>query len=150
MAQDVSGFGTILNMVASNTFPNGFTISAFADDGDPIDLPAITINGSAMGLNGDLITWSKASEIKASIAVIEGSDDDTNLAILMEANRVGKGKVSAQDAITLTAVYPSGKTITFNPGVMVQGQPGPSVASAGRLKTKKYDFVFENKNETFV
>ena len=103
-----------------------------------------------MGLNGDLITWSKASEIKASIAVIEGSDDDTNLAILMEANRVGKGKVSAQDAITLTAVYPSGKTITFNPGVMVQGQPGPSVASAGRLKTKKYDFVFENKNETFV
>ena len=32
MAQDVSGFGTILNMVASNTFPNGFTISAFADD----------------------------------------------------------------------------------------------------------------------
>jgi hypothetical protein len=150
MAQDVSGFGTILNMVASNTFPNGFTISAFADDGDPIDLPAITINGSAMGLNGDLITWSKASEIKASIAVIEGSADDINLAIVMEANRVGKGKVSAQDAITLTAVYPSGKTITFNPGVMVQGQPEPSVASAGRLKTKKYDFVFENKNETFV
>lgn len=150
MAQDVSGFGTILTLVASNTFPIGFLISQFADDGDPIDLPAITINGSAMGLNGDLITWSKASEIKTSINVIEGSDDDTNLSILLEANRVGRGKLSARDSVILTVVYPSGKTLTLAPGVIVDGQPGPSVASAGRLKTKKYDFVFENKVETFV
>jgi hypothetical protein len=150
MAQDVSGFGTVLTLSASNTFPTGFRISQFADDADPIDFPAIAINASAMGLNGDLITWSKASEIKASVSVIEGSEDDVNLSILMEANRVGRGKVSAGDDLVLTVVYPSGKTLTLNPGKLLQGQPGPSVASAGRLKTKKYEFAFENKTETFV
>lgn len=149
MAQDVTAFGTILTLIASNTFPIGFQISQFADDGDPIDIPAITIGASAMGLNGDLITWSKASELKPSINVIEGSDDDVNLSILMEANRVGRGKASAGDVLTLTVVYPSGRTVTFIEGKMMAGQPAPSVASAGRLKTKKYDFAFENKTDTF-
>lgn len=150
MAQDVSGFGTIINVVASNTFPNGFTISQFADDADPFDSPAIAIAETAMGLNGDLVTWSKAVPLPVTINVIEGSDDDTNLSIVMEANRVGRGKISAQDLITLSIVYPTGRTVTFTPGKMTNGMPAPSVASAGRLKTKAYQFTFENKTDTFV
>lgn len=148
--QDVSGFGATVRLVASTTFPVGFGITEFADDGDPFDIPSIAIKESAMGLNGDLVVWSKANPLKVTINVIEGGDDDTNLSILMEANRVGRGKLSANDAITITAVYPTGRTITFDPGVMTNGQPGPSISSAGKLKTKQYMFTFENKSDTFV
>lgn len=148
--QDVSGFGTTLNLIASNTFPSGFLISAFADDADPFDMPSIEIKGSAMGLNGDLIVWSKATPLGLTVAVIEGSDADTNLGIVFEANRVSLGKASVGDVITVTAVYPSGRTITLDGGVMTNGMPGPSVASAGRLKTKVYMFKFETKADTLT
>lgn len=145
MAEDISGFGIVLTVVASNTFPVGFNVSQFADDADPMDLPAITINDAAMGVNGDLITWSKAVPLKMTIGVIAGSDDDQNLAALLEANRTGRGKVSARDDITITAVYPSGNTLTLAQGKILEGMPGSSVASAGRLKTKTYGFAFENR-----
>jgi hypothetical protein len=148
MAQDVSGFGTVINVIASNTFPFGVIINQFADDADPFDAPEITIGDTAMGLNGDLIKWSKASSLKTKIAVINGSDDDINLGIIFEANRTGRGKVSAHDTITLTVVFPSGATITWTGGVIVAGMPGSSVASAGRLKTKTYSFDFENIIQT--
>jgi hypothetical protein len=143
--QDVSGFGFVINVIASNTFPAGFGLSQFADDGDPFDFPAITINDTAMGLNGDLITWSKASPLKTQIAVIAGSDDDANLSALLEANRTGRGKQSARDVITVTAVYPSGNTLSLTEGSITEGMSGTSVSSAGRLKTKVYHFAFENR-----
>ena len=149
--QDISGFGFQINLVASNTFPSGLSITQFADDADPFDTPAIALADKAMGLNGDLIVWSKASPIEVTVNVIPGSDDDTNLGILAEANRVGKGKVSAQDAINLTAIYPAspdnpdGKTLTLVSGRITNGMVGASVASAGRLKTKAYMFTFENR-----
>lgn len=145
MAQDVSGFGAVVTVIASNTFPAGFPVSQFADDADPFDIPSITINDAAMGVNGDLITWSKAVPIKITIAVIAGSDDDANFAALLEANRTGRGKISARDTITATAVYPSGNTLTLTQGKITEGPPGSSVASAGRLKTKSYGFTFENR-----
>lgn len=148
MTIDVSGFGLVVNCIASNTFPVGFNISEFADDADPFDIPAITILDKAMGLNGDLITWSKATPIDITIAVINGSDDDINLGIVFEANRVGSGKSSARDMIKVTAVYPSGATITLSKGKMTTGMPGSSVASAGRQKTKSYQFTFQNITRT--
>lgn len=143
--EDVSGFGFIMTVVASNTFPAGFQVSQFADDGDPFDVPNLVVKDKAMGLNGDLIVWSKASPINIEIAVIAGSVDDQNLSALHEANRVGRGKISSNDVVTLTGIYPSGNTITLTPGTITEGMPGGSVASAGRLKTKKYSFTFENR-----
>lgn len=145
MAQDIAAFGFTLSLIASNTFPVGIPITQFADDSDPFDIPAFPINEVAMGLNGDLISWSKANPLKATLAIIPGSDDDVNLAILYEANRVGRGKTSARDVITMTAVYPSGATISLTSGKITDGMPGSSVASAGRLKTKTYMFAFENR-----
>ena len=98
-----------------------------------------------MGLNGDLIPWSKANPIKLSMGIIPSSQDDTLLGILFEANRVGKGKLGARDIITLTALYPNGDFITFINGVITDGMPGQAIASAGRYKSKVYNFVFENK-----
>lgn len=143
--QNISGFGLVVNVVASNTFPAGFTVTQFADDADPFDIPSIQIADKAMGLNGDLVVWNKATPISVTINVIPGSDDDRNLAILAEANRVGRGKRGAQDVITMTAVYPDGTALTLTPGVITDGAPGTSLASAGRKKSKAYAFTFENR-----
>src|SRR4051812_34553091 len=111
MSQDITGFGAIVNIVASRTFPIGFVVTQFADDADPLDASSIRIADAAMGLNGDLITWAKAAPLPVVLNVIPGSPDDLNLAILANANRVGKGKTGANDVITLTCVYPDGTLV---------------------------------------
>ncbi len=141
---DISGFGLVVTVMASNTFPVGLPITQFADDADPFDLPEIAIAETAMGLNGDLITWSSANPIQVTLNVIPDQADDIELNIIGEANRVGKGKQSARDTITIVGVYPNGRTVTCKLGKMTNYQPSTGVASAGRFKTKKYDFMFEN------
>lgn len=145
MAQDISGFGLTVNVRASVTFPSGFTLTQFADDGDSLDLPSMQIADKAMGLNGDLVTWSKASPIILTTNLIPDSEDDKNMSVLLEANRVGKGKKSAKDVITFTVVYPSGTSVTYTNGKLTDGMPSNGIASAGRMKTKAYSFAFENK-----
>ena len=142
---DTSGFGLKVQMIASVTFPIGIVVTEFADDTDPFDLPSLQIADTAMGLNGDLISWSKANPIKVTLSVIANSIGDDLLAILLEANRVGRGKTGARDIITMTGIYPSGSFITLSNGIITNGMPGNGVASAGRLKTKTYEFAFENK-----
>lgn len=147
MSQDISGFGLQINLKASVTFPQGIVLTQFSDDQDPFDSPSIQITDKAMGLNGDMVTWSKANPILATVSLIAGSDDDRNLAVLFEANRVGKGKNSVRDILTLTAIYPDGRTVTYTEGKITDGMPSNGVASAGRLKSKSYQFAFENKVE---
>jgi len=146
MSQDISGFGTQIRIIASNTFPNGFTITQFADDADPVDNPATVVGDKAMGLNGDLITWSKATPLDITLNVIPASDDDQNLAILLDANLVGAGRTSAQDVITLAILYPDGTNTTYSTGKMISGVTTSSIASSGRKKTKPYAFSFESKS----
>lgn len=141
--QDVSGFGLRIRLTASVTFPAGITITQFADDADPFDIPSIQVADTAMGLNGDLVSWSTANPIVPTINVIPGTDDDRNLGILLEANRVGRGKNGSRDVITLTGIYPDGRTVTLSNGKITNGSPGNSVASAGRMKSKAYQFAFE-------
>lgn len=145
MTQDISGQGLGINIQASNTFPGGFVISQFADDADPLDIADIQIAETAMGLNGDLISWNTANPIPMVTNVIPGSDDDINLGILAEANRVGRGKVSAKDKITANILYPDGRIITLTDGKITNAPTTDSVASAGRKKSKTYTFAFENK-----
>lgn len=148
--QDVAGFGLQVRVIASKTYPSGFTITSFADDADPFDLPALQVNDAAMGLNGDMVVWSKANPISISLAVIPGSDDDKNMAVVFEANRAARGKRPAKDVITIVGIYPNGSTITLTPGVVFDGLPGNSVASAGRLKSKVYNFRFEGMSRVEV
>lgn len=147
---DISGFGLRIQIRASVTFPAGINITQFADDADPFDSPSIQQTDKAMGLNGDLITWSKANPLLVTLNVVPGSDDDKNLAVLAEANRVGKGKNGARDIITMTAIYPDGTTVTYTQGALTDATPAKSVASAGRMKSRPYMFAFENKTEVNV
>ncbi len=145
---DISAFGLRVQLNASETFPSGVSLSQFADDADPFDTPSMQIRDKAMGINGDLITWSKANPISITLAVVPNSEDDKNLSVLFEANRVGKGKQGARDVIDITVVYPDGATASFTQGAITDGMPSNSVASAGRMKSKAYIFAFENVNRT--
>lgn len=142
---DISGFGSVVTIVASNTYPTGFPITQFSDDTDAFDSASIQIADAAMGLNGDLITWSKAAKIPVVISVIPNSTDDLALELLANNNRVGKGKSNAGDIITLTRILPDGSTITYTNGKITDAPFGSGISSAGRLKTKVYAFAFENK-----
>jgi hypothetical protein len=77
--------------------------------------------------------------------VIPSSDNDINLAILLENNRVGRGKLGAKDLITMSLIYPASNTITLTNGIITDGIPFSPVSSAGRLKSKSYQFTFENR-----
>ena len=148
MSYDISGTGIEANLVASATFPLGFPITEFADDADPIDIPSQQIADKAMTLNGDLVTWGTANHIPVTINVIPDSDDDRNLSILLEANRIGRGKTSARDVLTLVITNPSNRTLTLSNGRITDGPISSGVASSGRLKTKSYQLAFENKAES--
>lgn len=145
---DVSSFGLLIRIIASRTFPGGFNVSQFADDADPLAIPSIQVRDKAMGSNGDLIVWSKANPILISLAVIPNSEDDRNLAVLFESNRVGKGKQGSRDIITMIGIYPDGSSIQLQQGAVTDGMPGRGVVSAGRLQTPVYQFAFENMART--
>lgn len=140
--EDISVFGLSANVVADTTFPNGLTISAFADDADPLDSPDLDIADMAMGPNGDSVTWSRPQLIEISMNVIPQSPDDVNLTALQDANRVAKGKTSARDKINIVFTYPNGMKVTCSEGKMVTANAVQSGSAAGRAKTKRYAFRF--------
>lgn len=140
---DISAFGIRVRLVASSTFPAGIDLTQFADDADALDVAAQEIAATAMGVNGDLVTWSRANPLPLVLNLIPNGEDDRNMQVLFEANRVGRGKTSARDTITVTAVYPDGGAVTWSGGVLTNGMVSNSVASAGRLKSKPYTFSFE-------
>lgn len=143
---DISSFGLQVRLSASETFPQGITITQFADDADPVDSPSQQVRDKAMGVNGDLIGWSRANPIPLSISVIPGSADDENLSILLEGNRPGRGKLPARDVINATVLYPDGTVRNFSSGFITDGPSAKSSASSGRLKSNTYQFAFENVN----
>lgn len=144
MAIDTSAFGLKVILTASFTFPQGIEITQFADDTDPLDIAAIQVRDKAMGLNGDLVTWSKAIPVPLVLGVLANSDDDLNLQALLKANRPSRGRRAALDEITASVVYPDGSIQRLLRGVITDGIIGGPVASSGRLKSKPYTFAFED------
>lgn len=140
--QNISGYGLEAYIIASSTFPVGFSVTQFADDADPLDMSSITIAETFMGLNGDMLTAAKAVTIPVVLNVVPQSNDDSTLGILMQANMVQLGQNGARDEITMTLTYPDGRIATLTSGVMTEGMPSQSVASSGRLKSKQYSFAF--------
>ncbi len=145
MGKDISGQGLSINILSVPSFPAGFVVTQFADDADPLDIPDIQLNETAMGLNGDMISWNTANPIPMTINVIPGSEDDINLAVLAELNRAGRGKITTKDKIVATVIYPDGFIVSLINGKITNAPATTSVQSAGRKKSKTYTFAFENK-----
>lgn len=146
--QDISAFGIRVRLIASVTFPAGISLTQFADDADSLDIPQQQVRDKAMGVNGDLVAWSKANPLNLTLNIIPASEDDRNMSVLLEANRVSRGKTGSRDVITLTAIYPDGSTQTWSNGVITDGTPGKALASSGRMKSKAYMFSFESLART--
>jgi hypothetical protein len=144
MTIDASGFGVMINLQASETFPAGIELTRFADDADPIDMPQLQINDKAMGVNGDLVKWSKANPIPLTIAVLPNNEDDDNLQVLAMSNRAVRGRRPVRDIITATITYPDGSVVRLLRGIITDAPIGKSVASSGRIKTNSYVFAFED------
>lgn len=144
MTVNVSGTGTRIHLVASSTYPIGIVLTQFSDDADAIDIPQLEIGSTKMGVNGDLIKWQKPIEIKANVNIVPGGQDDILLGVLLQANRIGRGKLSANDNVIMTVTYPDGRIIILNDGIITGGSPGLSISSEARYKTKPYSFSFGN------
>ncbi|CDH07550.1 hypothetical protein KKJ22_16020 [Xenorhabdus bovienii] len=145
---DVSATGLSLVIQATKTFPSGIQITQFADDADPLDLPAVDIAQTGMDINGNLTVWSTPTPQTVTMNVLAGSEEDENLSILLEANTAKRGRRHAGDVITLVASYGDGSTTTARNGKITNGSRGNSAASAGRLKSKQYTFVFQDFDRT--
>lgn len=142
MQQNISGFGTSVQLVASNTFPQGITIAQAADDADFLDCAELAIAESSMGLNGTHVVWSKPGVIDFTINVVPTTTDDINLSTLHEANRTAEGKKIARDQLTMVITYPDGSTTTFGQGIILSGVPTLGTAQSGRFKTRPFKFRF--------
>lgn len=141
--QNISAGGMSDVIKASQTFPQGFVFTDYASDADPFDIPAVQIAQAEMNANGQMVVWNSPTPIQVVINAIPGSEGDENLQIIFEANRMASGKRIAGDIITIVHTYANGATATFSRGVMTNGLPGLSSASAGRHKSKAYTFMFE-------
>ena len=140
----VSATGMKARIVTIPTFPAGFDITQFADDADPFASENVDVADSGAALNGDLVVWSKPNKVPATLSVLPGTDEAKNLDILLTVNRATKGKLSAQDVVTLVVTYPDGSTRIGTNGAIISGPVVDSGSSEGRLKTREYGFVFEN------
>ena len=143
--EDISGLGISVTIFASKTFPAGLTVSQFADDADPLDLPDIEILSEGMNVNGELVTWLTPKPLIVDLNLLPETEDSKNLDILFDANRPAYKKVTVRDVITLVVNYPDGKKKVLNNGRPKAYAVSPSIASAGRYKSRRYQFVFENK-----
>jgi hypothetical protein len=144
MSNDVSGVGSVANIIASQTFPVGFPLNQFAEDIDPFDFPSVQIGNAVMGANGDLQTWSSAIALPCKLSAIIGSEGDIALQTIAKNNLAGKGKANVNDNITIVIIYPDATTATFTGGKITEAMFGKSMAGTGRLKTRSYSFLFEN------
>lgn len=139
---DLSHFGMIATVTASNTLPIPAPITHFADDADGMDLTEMTIAEMVMGTNGDAITWTIAVPIELTLNLIPNTLSHLTMNILFEANRAEKGKLPARDEITIIRIAPDLSTLTLTGGKIISGTPATSMASSGRIKTASYKMKF--------
>lgn len=148
MSSNISLFGLSAHIKASNTFPAGFLLSAWADDQPPIDAADLEIAASGMGPNGDLVVWQKPAVIPMSFCVIPNSEDDRNLSLLFEANRISKSKGRVPlDVVTITLSFQDGRVVKLIKGIIMSGPATPAGTQEGRLNSRKFGFQFEDKDE---
>jgi len=126
------------------TFPVGFTITEFADDGDSLTGDPLQIGDSAMNVNGKNVEWSTPTVVKKTVNLIAGSDSDKNMALLFDSNRIGPGKIITGETITWIVTYPSGDVLRLTGGSTREYDFGLDAMQTGRIKSKMYSVDFEN------
>lgn len=139
---NISGFGTGVYVVALETFPQGFALSQFADDEDPISAENLDAIGYEMMYDGSLFAFDKASPIIVDVAVIPGSEDDANLKVLLQTKKGGQNLLPIGDVTSMVINYPGNGFVTLSNGTIVNGPIVDSIQASGRKKSNVYRFAF--------
>ena len=142
--QDVSAFGTTISILATQSFPVGFTIENFADDKDPLKIENIEATGYVFLIDGSLFIFDKAAVIKVDVSTIAGSDDDINLKTMLQARKGSSSIINLPDVTTMTIAYGNGGIVMFTNGSIVSGPLGDSIEQSGRHPSNTYTFVFSD------
>lgn len=144
MSERIATTGLELLVHTPITFPIGFTITEFADDGDSLTGDPIQIGESAKNVNGTKVDWSTPAIITKTINLIPASQDDQNMALIFDSNRVSVNKAITGESMTWILTYPNGSVITFTGGSVNTYDFGLDALQTGRLKSKSYSVDFEN------
>lgn len=51
------------------------------------------------------------------------------------------------DVITIVETFPSGRTVTLTSGMIISGPATPSGSQDGRMNSRAFGFVFEDRND---
>ena len=141
---NITGIGLSATIIASKTFPAGFTVTEFPDDTDPSDGEDTVVNETGAGLNGDLVSWGKPTKQPLTLNVLPNTPSDDNLEILFRANTNTKSHRSVGDVITLILNYADGSRKTYVNGVPISFNRIKKVTQTGRIATRPYAFDFED------
>lgn len=144
MSIDVSAMGIKATIRAVPSYPAGITVTKFADDGDSLNVPDMTIMSHAMGVNGDMIVWRTATPCRIEMNLIPGTDECQNVENLFKLNMTQKNKISSKDVITLSIEHPDGRVDVLTGGIIETGKPIQDYSSNGRAKSRTFGFTFEN------
>lgn len=141
---DISGFGLVMTITASTTYPAPVTLLNLAKDTDALAIADNVIGDAETGVNGEIISWSTNNPIEVTLSAIPDSLTDMALFNLWNANRPEFGKRGARDVITLTVIMPDGSTQNFKSGKMTSGTPSPGVSGEGKMKTPTFKILFQS------
>lgn len=145
---DASSIGSSLQLVASETFPGGFVLDAFATDADPFSFADRQIAEMELDINGNAVTRSMLTPIEMTIAVTPNSEEADNMQVLFSANAPGRGKKVNRDEITLSQTLPNGASATLSGGIITGGPGGFGTSSDGRIKSMSYTMKFTEASYT--
>jgi len=145
---DVSATGSSLLVTASVTFPNGFTIDAFATDADPFSFADRQIAEMELDANGNPVTRSMLSPIELTVSLTPGSEAAANMQALFEANAPARGKRVNRDSISISQTLPNGSSATLSSGIITSGAGGAGASADGRIKSVSYVLKFAEVSTT--
>lgn len=139
MSVNIGGVGLKITVIANITFPQGFTLTEFSTEADPLEMPAdVEITSSQMGLNGDKAVWQVVPKMSVGINLMPNTEGDKNMQILANANRKEKNKVAPLDNITYIISYPNGKIVTCTEGNITVGKIADNVGTDSKYAPGHY------------
>ena len=92
--------------------------------------------------DGSLFAFDKAAPVELSVSVIPGSDDDSNLKILLSSKKGAKKLITLPDVTSMVVTYPDGGRVILSNGTILRGPLVDSIETSGRKKGNTFTFVF--------
>lgn len=139
---DISGFGTGITVIATTSFPTGFTLTQFADDEDPLNVENTEVSGYEKLYDGSIFTYDKTSPLLLSVGLIPNTEDDINMKILMQMRKSSVHLLPLPDTTSMVICYPDGGKVAMSQGTVLSGPLADSLTTQGRRKGNVYHFVF--------